>query len=181
GQIELSLQGVEQLSFSDFTQSLTTPCCSYVVEIRDSGGEQAVIDFGSEFAFFLVDRMLGGRGNSEVPKRALTPIERMVVRTVAERVTSGVREIWQDYIRLDLALAGFESVPEILRATSGDIPVLVATLGVNAAGQSSHVSICLPFTVLDSFFADAAAHRRTTVTGSEEEQRANRRVVEGSL
>src|SRR5690606_22962454 len=112
GQIELSLQGVEQLSFSDFTQSLTTPCCSYVVEIRDSGGEQAVIDFGSEFAFFLVDRMLGGRGNSEVPKRALTPIERMVVRTVAERVTSGVREIWQDYIRLDLALAGFESVPE---------------------------------------------------------------------
>jgi flagellar motor switch protein FliM len=181
GQIELSLQGVEQLSFSDFTLSLSTPCCSYVVEIRDSGGEQAVIDFGSEFAFFLVDRMLGGRGNGDAPKRALTPIERMVVRTVAERVTSLVREVWQDYIRLDLALAGFESVPEILRATSGDTPVLVASIAINAAGQESLVSICLPFTVLDSFFADAAAHRRTTVTGSEDEQRANRRVVEGSL
>src|SRR5687768_9318531 len=62
GQIELSLQGVEQLSFADFTLSLSTPCCSYLVDIRDSGGQQGVIDFGTDFSFFLVDRLLGGRG-----------------------------------------------------------------------------------------------------------------------
>lgn len=181
GQIELSLQGVEQLSFADFTMSLSTPCCSYLVEIRDSGGQQGVIDFGSEFAFFLVDRLLGGRGTGEPLKRGLTPIERMVVRTVAERITTGVREIWEDYIQLDVAVAGFESVPEILRATSGDAPVLVGTIAITAGGQSSVISVCLPFSVLDTFFADAAVHRRVSVTGSEEERRANRQIVEGSL
>ena len=59
----------------------------------------------------------------------------MIVRTVAERISSGVREIWEDYIPLDLAVAGFESVPEILRATSGDAPVLVASIEVKAAGR----------------------------------------------
>ncbi|MEX0912882.1 MAG: FliM/FliN family flagellar motor switch protein [Gemmatimonadota bacterium] len=181
GQVELTLQGVEQLSFADFTLSLSTPCCSYLIEIRDSGGQLGVIDFGSEFAFYLVDRLLGGRAKVEKLNRALTPIERMVVRTVAERITNGVREIWEDYIRLELGVSGFESVPEILRATSGDAPVLVATIGITAGGEESTISVCLPFAVLDTFFADAAVHRRVSVTGSEEERRANRRVVEGSL
>ena len=181
GQIELNLHGVEQLSFADFTLSLSTPCCSYLVDIRDSGGQQGVIDFGREFAFFLVDRLLGGRGMGEPLQRALTPIERMVVRTVAERVSSGVREIWEDYIQLELAVAGFESVPEILRATSSDAPVLVGSIEVKTGGHSSLISICLPFAVLDTFFADAAMHRRASVTGSDGERRQNREIVETSL
>lgn len=181
GQIELNLQSVEQLSFSDFVSSLSTPCCAYLVDIRDSGGQQGVVDFGREFAFFLIDKLLGGRGTGEPLERALTPIERMIVRTVAERISSGVREIWEDYIPLDLAVAGFESVPEILRATSGEAPVLVASIEVNAAGHQSILAICLPFGVLDTFFADAAVHRRMSVTGSDDERRENRRVVEGSL
>jgi flagellar motor switch protein FliM len=180
-QVELTLQGVEQLSFADFTLSLTTPCCSFLGDIRDSGGQQAVIDFGQEFSFFLVDRLLGGRGTPVTPQRTLTPIERMVVHTVADRVTSGVQEVWEEYVSLDLSVAGFESVPEILRATSGDAPVLVASVEVRAGGLSSVLSICLPFAVLDTFFADANSHRRLSVTGSEDERRASRRLVEGSL
>lgn len=181
GQIELALQSVEQLSFADFTLSLPTPCCSYLVSIQDSGGQQGVIDFGSEFAFYLVDKLLGGRGRAESVHRALTPIERMVVRTVADRITNAVREIWEDYLSLELEVTGFESVPEILRAMSGDAPVLVASIVVTAEGRESIMSICLPFAVLDSFFADAGVHRRASITGSEEEQLASRRVVEGSL
>lgn len=181
GQVELTLQGVEQLSFGDFTQSLTTPCCSYLVDIRNSGGQQGVIDFAPEFAFFLIDRMLGGKGTSEPLRRALTPIERMVLRMIAERVARGVEEIWEEYIQFDLEIGGFESVPEILRAASGDSPVLVADIEVVAGGRSSVISICLPFGVLDTFFADAAMHRRASVTGTEEELRATRRVVESSL
>jgi flagellar motor switch protein FliM len=181
GQVELTLQGVEQLSFSEFTLSLATPCCAYLVDIRDSGGQQGVIDFGADFSFFLVDRLLGGRGVSPPPARGLTPIERMVVRTVADRLTSGVMEIWEDYIQLDLGVAGFESVPEILRATSGAAPVLVGTILVSANGRESVISLCLPFNVLDSFFADAGLHRRASVTGSESERRSSQRLVEGSL
>lgn len=181
GQVELSLQGVEQLSFSEFALSLPTPCCAYVLDIHDSGGQQGVIDFGPEFAYFLVDRLLGGKGEALAPPRALSVIEQMVVRTVAERTTLALREIWEDYIRLELMVAGFESIPEILRATGGDQPVLVANIGVSAAGKQSLMSLCLPFSVLDTFFADAQMHRRGSVTGSEEERRVNREVVASNL
>lgn len=181
GQLELTLQGVEQLSFSEFALSLPTPCCGYVLDIHDSGGQQGVIDIGAEFAYFLVDRMLGGKGEAFVPGRALSVIEQMVVRTVAERATLALREIWEDYIRLEMMVSGFESIPEILRAAGGDQPVLVANIGVVAAGKQSLISLCLPFSVLDSFFADSQMHRRGSVTGSEEERRMNREVVAGNL
>src|SRR5690606_34034594 len=57
GGVELTLQSIEQISFSEFVTSLTTPCCAYVYEIHDSGGQSAVIDFGQEFAFCLVERL----------------------------------------------------------------------------------------------------------------------------
>lgn len=179
-QVELTLQSVEQLSFGDFALSLPTPCCSFLIDVENSGGEQGVIDFGHEFGCFMVDRMLGGRGTTAVLDRALTPIERMVIRTAAERIAVALREIWSDYVRMELKLTTFESIPEILRATGGDSPALVASLQVSAGGRKSLMSLCLPFTVLDSFFADYSKPRRSTA-GTPEERGALRRANEASL
>jgi flagellar motor switch protein FliM len=181
GKIEMTLQGVEQLSFSEFALSLPTPCCCYLLDIPDAGGQQGVIEFGNEFAFFLIDRMLGGRHEPFLPQRPLTPIEQMVVRSVAERTTLALAEIWQDYVSLEMGVSSFESVPEILRATSGDDAVLVASVMISAPGIQSLMSLCLPFSVLDSFFSEGHIFRRGAVTGSDEERRANRDVVASNL
>ncbi|HET8653999.1 MAG TPA: FliM/FliN family flagellar motor switch protein [Longimicrobiaceae bacterium] len=155
GQLELRLQSVEQFSFGEFILSLPTPCASYLVDIGDSGGQQGIIDFGQEFASFLVDRLFGGSGPPRVLDRALTPIERMAVRVVAERITALVEEAWKDHVPLSLDLAGFESIPEILLGANRDDPVLVATVEVVSAGTSSLLIVCLPFVVLEKFFSSS--------------------------
>jgi flagellar motor switch protein FliM len=181
GQVELTLQSVEQFSFGEFTLSLSTPCCSYIFDVRDSGGQRGVVDFGSDFAFFLVDRLFGGAGGHAVPDRMLTPIERMAVRVVAERVSTLVCEIWEDHTEMELVLSGWESIPEILQAANRDDPVLVANIDVNTAGMRSLLMICLPFSVLERFFVSSGARRVNTVVGSEREREANREMTEVSL
>lgn len=181
GQIELSLQSVEQFSFGEFTHSLSTPCCSYIFDVRDSGGQRGVIDFGSDFAFFLVDRLFGGAGGQVMPDRMLTPIERMAVRVVAERVSTLVCEIWEDHTEMELVLSGWESIPEILQTANCDDPVLVANIEISAAGLRSLLMICLPFLVLERFFVSSGGKRVNTVVGSEREREANREMTETSL
>jgi len=181
GQVELSLQSVEQLSFGEFTLSLATPCCSYLFDISDSGGQQGVVDFGPEFAFFLVDRLFGGSGKPTVPDRALTPMERMAVRGVADRLAALVCEIWRDHTELDLVLGGWESIPEILQASNREDPVLVGNIEVVAAGVRSLVMICLPFSVLEKFFVGTGPRRESTVIGSERERESNREMTEATL
>jgi flagellar motor switch protein FliM len=180
GHVQLTLQSVEQFSFGEFTLSLPTPCASYTCDIADSGGQQGVIDFGHEFAYFLVDRLFGGAGSPTVLDRTLSPIERMVVRSVADRVMHQLAEVWQDYIELDFRLSGFESIPEILRAANREDPVLVANIEVVAAGTSSLLLICLPFGVLEKFFA-GGTERKVSLVGSTREQEENRTRAEYSL
>ncbi|MEO8563621.1 MAG: FliM/FliN family flagellar motor switch protein [bacterium] len=183
GPIELRLQSVEQISFGEYTQFLRSPCCSYLMSIKDGGGHQGVIDFGPELAYFLVDRLLGGGGEPTILERALTPIERMALRVVAERVMTQVEEIWRDYELLELAIDGFESVPETMRAVPHEDPVIVVTLAASFAEKSSVLSICLPLGVLEKFFVAAGGETKARLLsiGSEAEVVANRSNTEAQL
>jgi flagellar motor switch protein FliM len=167
GVVELRLQSVEQLSFGEYILSLPTSCNSFLLDIKDRAGddavgEQAVIDIGRELAYYLVDRLFGGDSEATILDRAMTPIERMAVRVVAERVMALVQEIWEDHVELELGLSGFESIPEIIQAAAREAPVLVTNIYASFAGTSSLVSIALPLSVLEKFFvtgsANAVAH-----------------------
>lgn len=181
GQVELKLQSIESLSFGEFIFSLPTPCASYLFDIADSGNQQGVIDIGQDFAFFLVDRFFGG-GSAEQTSldRSLTPIERLAVRGLAERVVVQLGEIWGDHVALEMELAGFESFPEILQAVNREDPVLVASIDVRAGDIQSLMLVSLPFAVLDKFFA-GATRRINAVAGSERERELSRELTESSL
>lgn len=180
GKVQLTLQNIAQFSFADFTVSLTTPCASFIADVVESGGQQAVVDFGTDFAFLLVDRLFGGGTEPSVANRALTPIERMAVRTAAERALHLLSEAWNDYLELKFIVNGFESIPEILRAGNPEDPVLVASFEVAAAKTRSFLHICLPFAVLDKFFT-GGRERRVTVLGSSTEIQTIRGLTENSV
>lgn len=179
--VELSLSSVEQISFSEFTHSLETPCAAYLFRIQDSGGMKGVIDIGQDFSYFLVDRLFGGGGNPASFARALTPLERMAVRTIADRTLVLVTEIWHDHIKLEMEISGFESIPEILRAENRDDPMLVAHVDTLALGVKSDLSICLPLSILEKFFTSSGQGQVSNMTGSEKERTRNRRMAESSL
>lgn len=182
GHVELQLISVEQYTFGDFTLSLPTPCASYLFDINGSSEQQGIIDFGRDFSSFLVDRLFGGNGmRTVVPDRALTPIERMAIKVVVERLLTLLSEAWQDYIPLHLALSGFESMPEILRGGTRDDSVLVGKIQVRAGEHESQLQICLPFGVLEKFFSSARERRLSSSASSEREREMNRELTENSL
>jgi flagellar motor switch protein FliM len=180
GQIEVRLQSVEQFSFGEFTLSLPTPCSSFVFEIADTG-QKGVIDIGPEFGFYVIDRVFGGTGNAALPNRSLTPIERMAIRTVAERVAQLTEEIWQDHVPMSLNVTGFESSPEILQVANREDPVLVANVEITAGNQSSLMLICLPFAVLDKFFTSSGQQRLALLHSTDAEREAARLKTENAL
>lgn len=180
-QIDLRLQSVEQYSFGEFTLSLPTPCASFGFDIRNIEGQKGVIDIGHELAFLVVDRFFGGDAQPVSLQRSLTPIERMTVRVVIERVAHLLSEIWQDHVPLDLELTSFESHPEMLQAGNREDPVLVANIDVSADGLRSLLIVCLPFGVLEKFFAEGDGRAARPATGSAAERAATRMVAEANI
>ena len=181
GQIEVRLQSVEQFSFGEFTLSLPTPCCSYIMDINGRNGLQGVIDFGSDFAYFLVDRLFGGGSAPTVMNRPLTELEQDAVRIVAERTTSIVRDVWREAMPIELEISGFEAAPEILQVSAREDPVLVANIEISATNITSLIMICLPFASLDEYFITADTRRISSAARSAEELRVQREQTEKSL
>ena len=180
-QVTLRMLSVEPFSFGEFTLSLPTPCAAYGFDIRNADGRKGVIDIGHEFAFFIVDRFFGGHTDQPAPiERGLTPIERLTVRIVVERITALLTEIWHDHVSLDLELTTFESFPEMVQTANRDDPVLVANLEVALDGQTSLIVVCLPFIVVEAFFS-SDRRQQTEVVAPEPERRIARETVEGAL
>jgi len=179
-QLDVQLQSVEQLTFGEFVLALPSPCASYVVDVPGTG-RQGVIDFGHEFAYFLIDRLMGGVGAPDVPERSLTAIERQVVRIAAEKTASLLSDVWNDYVPLDLEVTGFESIPEMLRVANREDPVLVATLQLSTGDMTSMLALCLPFTTVEKFFTGTSSRRPEEPQGTPEERILDRNTIEGTL
>lgn len=180
GQIEVRLQSVEQFSFGEFTLSLPMPCSSFIFDITGTG-QRGVIDIGPEFSTYIIDRMFGGEGVGSALTRTLTPIERMAVRSVADRLAAMLQEIWTDHVPMDISISGFESSPEILQVVNRDDPVLVANVEFSTGNVSSLVLICLPFSVLDKFFTSSGQQRSALLNTSDAEREATRQRSEAAL
>lgn len=178
-QATVEVESVEQLSFGEFTLALPSPCTSYILTLGAQGDVQGVMDVGQELAYLLVDRFMGGAGEPIVLDRPLTPIERMVVRLAADRVVAQVDEIWRDYVQLDLAITGFETIPEMIQVAAREDPVLVANLRVQASGVDSGILLCLPFAALESFFTGGSERRSASIRGTATERRQERQALEG--
>ncbi len=180
GQMEVRLQSVEQFSFGEFTLSLPMPCSSFIFDIAGTG-QKGVIDVGPEFSTYIIDRLFGGEGTGTALTRTLTPIERMAVRSVADKVTGLLQEIWQDHVAMDLNITGFESSPEILQVVNREDPVLVANVEFSTGNVSSLLLICLPFSVLDKFFTSSGQQRNALLTTSDLERETTRQRSEAAL
>jgi flagellar motor switch protein FliM len=180
-QIVLDLQSVEELTFGEFMLALPSPCASFILDVKGSGGCQGVIDFGRELAYFIVDRILGGGAKPAILKRPLSPTERLIVRIVAERVAGQLADVWRDHVTMDLGIAGFESIPEMLNIANREDPVLVGNIAVEATGVESSLLLCLPFSILEKFFSTATNRRLQRAQGSGEERERERKDVERSV
>jgi flagellar motor switch protein FliM len=158
-EVEVRLQSLEQFAFGEVVLSLPTPCSSFLLDVAGVA-QQGLVDIAPECSMYVIDRLFGGEGKAPQLYRTLTPIERLAVRAIADRVATLLQEIWRDHVPLTCAVTGFESAPEMLQQVAGrDDAVLVANLEVVAGGTTGLILVCLPFAALDAFFTGHGAVR----------------------
>lgn len=157
--MDVVVESVEQVTFSEFVSSLASPCAAFVFSLGDRVGGQGVLDLGPELGFYLVDRLLGGPGEGAPPARGLTALEQTVVRHVAERTLAALREAWQDQLALVPQLEDFESDPEMLQIANLEDNVLVANLTVRCGGFTGATALGLPMSAIEPFLQERGPAR----------------------
>ena len=175
---EVHLERVGQVPYGDFIGTLDDPGATFIYDIAGTSGAISAIYLDRKIAFPLVERLLGGGSVSEVPDRALTRLERVVIRIVTDRVAREMREVWKDHVDLELEWSRFESARELIEMTGRDEDVLAVTLRVEFGEVTGLIQIAVAFPVLESFFSRGPARRLQAPTSSSNERVGERSSIE---
>jgi len=179
--IQMNLAALEQLTYGEFQMSLRAPCAAYSFGVTQCPSQNCVIAMGSDFSYYLLDRLLGGPGHGVgMHDRALTVMERQVLKIVAAKAATQLSEVWQEYAELEFTEAGFESIPDMLRAASREEPYLIADMSVIAGEVECSITVALPFAGLDGFFT-SDLRQPNSAEQTSPARVADRRSAEGTV
>jgi flagellar motor switch protein FliM len=168
---EVSITSVEQFAYSEFLMSLPDPTAFYAIALPpiDTLG---ALELNPSIAFTMIDRMLGGAGQSMGPDRALTEIEQNVLDGVVNLVLDHLTETWKAIVDVQFRVQARETRPQMLQVTSANEIVILLGFDVRLGESRGMLSICIPAAAIESMEDKVAQgwHRQPR-QATEKEQR----------
>lgn len=176
---DVVLTAVDQATFGEFMLSLAAPCAAFVFDMGN--GSEGLLNMGTDFSMFIVDRLFGGPGEVQEVDRTLTQLERLVVKGITDRTLALLGEAWREHMAFEPVVVAFESQPEALQIANQEDNVLVTHLAVHAGAFTGTVSICIPLLALEPFLQEKPMVVRQSVRSTAAEQAESRSRIESSL
>ncbi len=167
---EVSIVSVEQFAYSEFLMSLPDPTAFYSFAMAPIEG-LAALEINPSIAFTMVDRMLGGTGQTPAPNRALTEIEQNVLDSVVKLLLEHLIEAWKPIADLQFRLQDRETRPQMLRVTSPNEVVILLAFEMRIGEMRGTVSLCFPaagIEALEEKFAQGWQRARRQPTAVEQ-------------
>ena len=146
---EVKLVSVDQLSYDEFIRSIPNPTCVNLIDMKPLDGN-ALLEISPSLTFAVIDRLMGGKGQTFRKNRELTEIEQSIVLKIIERVFECLDEAWASVLELDLELKSTETNPQLfLQLFLPTEMVILMTMEVNIGESSGTFCICIPYVVLE--------------------------------
>ena len=168
---ELSIVSVEQSAYSEFLMALPDPTAFYSLAMPP-GDSLGALELNPNVAFALIDRLLGGSGESTPPERALTEIEQNVVEAVVKLLLEHLTETWRTVTEIQFQIQARETRPQMLQVASWNEVVIQVTFDVKVGDTRGLLNLCVPASLIEasgSSFVQGWQQARREPTPSEQQ------------
>jgi flagellar motor switch protein FliM len=166
---EVTVASVEQFTYSEVLMSLPDPTAFYALSMQPVDGLCA-LELNPLVAFTMIDRMLGGRGRSVVPDRALTEIEQNVIDGVIKLVVDNLIDVWKSISEIHFRIQARETRPQMLQIAAPNETVILLGFAVKIAEMRGMLNLCVPASLIEAIgsrFAQGWHRTRREPTAAE--------------
>ncbi len=147
--VNISITAVDQIYYSEYVLSVSNPACLYTFDIKDTD-IKGVLELGTDLSLTLVDLLLGGSGESNDKKKAITPIEQKVLFIIVEKVMRDLTKSWQMVGDFEFRVERFESDIDFAQITSQSESVLLITFEISIGEKSFLMNLCFATFAFDA-------------------------------
>jgi flagellar motor switch protein FliM len=141
--VNMSVVSVDQPTYGEYIQAVSNPALLAIFNLGALEGK-AILDIDLDLAFSILDRLLGGLGNSKQEKRKLTDIEEAIMSKVVQRILQELNEAWSGIIPLEPQFSMFESNPHFTQIAPRNDMMLLVSFDVSISGVDGMMSLCIP-------------------------------------
>jgi len=156
--VQVSMKSVYQVSYGEFIQSADNPTVLAIVDPRPMPGKM-VVEMHPSIAFPMIDRMLGGPGDGNRKNRALTEIERAVMRRVFTGMMDSFAEAWRDIVKLEPDVEEIETNPLFTQILAPGEMMAAVTLHIIMGDYEGILNVFLPHIVMEPILPSLSAHQ----------------------
>jgi len=146
--IEVRYASIDQITFSEFQQSLTSPTYISIFSTDVLTGN-AILQMGLDVGYVLIDRLLGGPGFGLEELRNPTEIEMSILRKESAVMLRTLSKSWTTIIDLDIMLEKVETNPQFVQIAPPNEMTLLITLAVTVRDVQGFINICFPSSTLE--------------------------------
>ncbi|MFZ1290319.1 MAG: flagellar motor switch protein FliM [Melioribacteraceae bacterium] len=150
--INCNVTSVDQIYYSEYVLSVSNPACLFTFDINQTD-IKGILEFSSEFALTLVDRLLGGNGKGSKNSQVITPIEQKVLEVVINKILNDLGKAWQIIGDYTFKIDKFEPDIDFVQITSQSESVLLITFEVFIGEQSYMMNLCFATYAFDTILS----------------------------
>lgn len=147
--VQVELDGIQQYSYDEYVVSLAVPSVMAVFDPQPLAGA-AILHLDTPMLLGIVDRMLGGTGSGQQPRRSLTEIETVLGKQLIERTLSELAFSLTSLVDLRPSLTSIEQNPQFAQAAGATDVMIVATFEVQISGATGTATLALPLDSLST-------------------------------
>ncbi len=146
--VEIDVASVDQIPFEEFIRSIPNMTLINIFEVPPLEGN-VLMEVNPNIAYSMLDRLMGGVGESPSKVDNLTEIETKIMMNLFEKSFDNLREAWAGIADIDPFLAEMEVNPQFLQMISPNETVVVISFNIIIGESSGMINICIPHVVLE--------------------------------
>ena len=146
--VQVVVMNSEAVTYSEFSNALSNPVLLGIVNFAPLHGN-IIIEMASNLGYAIVDRMLGGRGDTLDKTREFSEIELLIIERILIVCVNLLVEPWENVVDIHPHLERIETNSQYAQIISPSEMIAIVTINVKLGNVEGLMNICLPYITLE--------------------------------
>lgn len=138
----------EAVAFSEFSNALSNPILLGMLDFYPLKGT-VLLDMSVNIGFAIIDRLLGGKGESLEKERDFSEIELAIIEKIMVICVDLLVEPWENVVSLEPRLEKIETNSQFAQVISPSEIIALLTLNLRIGKVEGLINICIPYICIE--------------------------------
>ena len=146
--VQIEVMNSEAVTYQEFSNALSNPVLLGLVNFAPLQGS-IIIEMATNLGYAIVDRMLGGKGESLEKMREYSEIELLILERIFVVCVNLLHEPWQNVVEIHPRLERIETNSQYAQIISPSEMIAIITINVKIGDVEGLMNVCLPYITVE--------------------------------